>query len=408
MLGNSRNSYGANGGGSILDAALAAIFVFMPAENILVIAVDGLRAAALGAYGNTAYSTPALDALAAESLLFDWWFADAAGLPEVYRSYWRSADPLPLSLAERGYSTTLVTDMPEMMAFEGACEFDRCIQLPAVPAARADDASQTALARLFAAAYEQLEASAQASPRFVWVHSSGMYGPWDAPLALQERLLERGEGDPAPADTVEPPDLMLDDAGDPDAAFRWSCAYAAQIMLLDTCVDGLRQSLEETWSREPWFVVFCGVRGFPLGEHGKVGGVDGRLHAEQLQVPMLWRFSDGSRRLSRSSQLASHSDLAPLPASRMRGDTCMPARDALIAVGPQGIRAIRTADWSLRCEPHDPAVELSADPSRSRCELYVRPDDRWEANDVAGLCPEVVEKLLAQLRSQSTRGSMLT
>lgn len=26
-------------------------------------------------------------------------------------------------------------------------------------------------------------------------------------------------------------------------------------------------------------------------------------------------------------------------------------------------------------------------------ELYVRPDDRWEANDVAALCPDVVESL---------------
>jgi hypothetical protein len=28
-----------------------------------------------------------------------------------------------------------------------------------------------------------------------------------------------------------------------------------------------------------------------------------------------------------------------------------------------------------------------------KCELYVRPDDRWEANDVATLCPEVVQEM---------------
>jgi hypothetical protein len=30
-------------------------------------------------------------------------------------------------------------------------------------------------------------------------------------------------------------------------------------------------------------------------------------------------------------------------------------------------------------------------------ELYVRPDDRWEMNDVAKLCPEVTERLTRDL-----------
>jgi len=48
----------------------------------------------------------------------------------------------------------------------------------------------------------------------------------------------------------------------------------------------------------------------------------------------------------------------------------------------------------LRSEP--PASEsLTADDIR--CQLFVRPDDRWEANDVAGLCPDVVESLLARI-----------
>jgi hypothetical protein len=34
---------------------------------------------------------------------------------------------------------------------------------------------------------------------------------------------------------------------------------------------------------------------------------------------------------------------------------------------------------------------------RAGGELYVRPDDRWEANDVAKLCPDVVEMLSKSL-----------
>jgi hypothetical protein len=30
-------------------------------------------------------------------------------------------------------------------------------------------------------------------------------------------------------------------------------------------------------------------------------------------------------------------------------------------------------------------------------QLYVKPDDRWEANEVADRCPDVTERLLAAL-----------
>lgn len=369
----------------------------MPAENILVIAVDGLRASALGAYGNTTFATPALDALASESLLFDWWFADAAELPLVYRACWRSQPPLPRSLAEQGYTTTLVTDEPRLKEFEAAGEFHRVVDVPPAPAAKNDDIMQSAFARLFAAVCGELNAAGDGRPRFVWVHARGMYGPWDAPLAWQEPLLEREEGDPPPENTVEPPDLVLDGDADPDAAFRWSCAYAAQVMLLDACLGSFREVLDELAAREPWLVVFAGVRGFPLGEHGRVGGVDARLHAEQLHVPMLCHFPDGSHSLARSGQLASHAELAPLVIGRACGEICLPSRDALIAAGPEGIRAIRTSDWTLRLVPRDPEVGPAADPDRAQCALYVRPDDRWEANDVAALCPDVVDELLARL-----------
>jgi hypothetical protein len=56
----------------------------MPEQPILIVAVDGLRASALGAYGNTAFPTHALDELAAESFLFDSCFAPAAELPAIY------------------------------------------------------------------------------------------------------------------------------------------------------------------------------------------------------------------------------------------------------------------------------------------------------------------------------------
>jgi arylsulfatase A-like enzyme len=366
----------------------------MPDENILVIAVDGLRAAALGAYGNTSFPTPALDQFAAESIIFDWCFAEAIDLSAIYRGLWLSPPTLPRLLADRGYATTLVSDDPALMALKESADFHECVQPSTADAARANDVSETALARLFAAACEQVAAGAIERPRFVWIHARGMYGPWDAPLELQEPLLAREEGDPPPADALEPPALQLDAASDPDVAFRWSCAYAAQVMVLDSCFDGLLQTIEESEQHDNWLVVLCGVRGFPLGEHGWVGGVDGRLFAEQLHVPLVCRSPDRRSRLSRNANLTSLTDLSPALLGLADHGFVVPPRDALIAAGPAGIQAIRTADWSLRYDPTAASIESRDD---SCCELYVRPDDRWEANNVAMLCPEETAALLAQL-----------
>jgi arylsulfatase A-like enzyme len=366
----------------------------MLGENILVIAVDGLRAAALGAYGNTTFPTPALDQFAAESIIFDWCYADAVELSAIYRRLWPPGSSLMRSLADRGMVTSLVTDDPALVALEQSADFHECVQLATVDAARAEVVSQTALAQLFAAACEQIAAGGTERRRFVWVHSRGMYGPWDAPLELQEPLLAREEGDPPPAEILDPPAVELDEASDPDATFRWNCAYAAQAMVLDACFDGLCQTIEASGKHGKWLVVLCGVRGFPLGEHGRVGGVDGRLFAEQLHVPLVCRLPDGLDRLTRNAGLVSPADLPTALLGFADGGFVVPQRDALIAEGPAGVRAIRTADWSLRYDPTVASVEFRDD---SCCELYVRPDDRWETNNVAALCTEEAAAMLARL-----------
>ena len=62
-------------------------------------------------------------------------------------------------------------------------------------------------------------------------------------------------------------------------------------------------------------------------------------------------------------------------------NTCK-QRQLAVAVGDEGEQAIRTPAWMLR----QPSTEL-----------FTKPDDRWESNDVADLCPEVVEQLREEL-----------
>jgi arylsulfatase A-like enzyme len=238
-----------------------------------------------------------------------------------------------------------------------------------------------------------------------------MYGPWDAPTGLQRLLLD--EGDPPPLESVIPPDVLLSEDADPDTAFLLGCCYAAQIMVLDTCWTGLMDVVRAAKDHDPWLTILIGVRGYPLGEHRKIGGVDARLYSEQLHVPWLIQFPGGRGRLARSSALVSHVDVLPTISEwtgdlQSRGLECdgdsvsalisnpkFNWRDALLATSrTAGSRAIRTTAWCLL--QHADAAEYVNESQQSTCcdyELYVRPDDRWEANDVAKLCPDTVEQL---------------
>lgn len=403
----------------------------MPEPHVLVLAVDGLRASALGAYGNTSFPTPALDRLAADGFLVDWCFAGSPELASVYRSLWQSMHvlrpenaasrpSLPQWFAERGYATTLLTDEPRLASFIGAAAFDERVELPGTAHDRADDVAETALARLMATACECIAqpiarpGDHRVGPQLVWIHTGGMYGPWDAPIELQESLLD--EGDPDPYDQIEPPDVMFGKDEDPDTAFRFACAYAAQVMVLDACVDALTAAAHAAWPDGNWLCVLLGVRGFPLGEHGHVGGVDARLFAESLHVPWLVRFPSGTGRLARTGGLVSHVDLLPTlvewiggePPGAVDGMSVLPParqprcdwRDAIISATPANTLSIRTPDWCLQ---QVPAGDESSPDDQPAAALYVRPDDRWEANDVAKLCPDVMTELTQVIGDVSRR-----
>jgi len=398
----------------------------MPRSNILVVIIDGLRASALGAYGNTTFPAPALDRFAAESFLLDECFAPTADLAGIYRALWQSQHPARVdaprqSLSEllhaAGYQMQLVTDEPRLVALPGAELFDECLQLDAQsgghrPGKRALDIAETQLAQFCAAVGETVKQAVN-RPRFVWAHAIGMYGAWDAPLALQQSLLD--EGDPPTIESSEPPDFVLPPNDGADEAFRYASTYNAQVMALDDCWGSLLDGVDAAETDAEWLVVLVGTRGYPLGEHSRIGGVDSRLYAEQLHTPCLIRLPDRSGRLARSDALTSHFDLGPTllewiecdaHISRAWGDgqSILPLvkshvaswRSQLLSSSADGAYSYRTSDWCLRVEPERPERALVA-------ELYVRPDDRWEANDVARLCPDVVDELRAEAKSEILR-----
>jgi arylsulfatase A-like enzyme len=373
--------------------------------NAICLAVDRLHSGHLGAYGNAWIDTPVLDRLASQSFVFDQAILDSPQLDQLYRSYWQgwhalcpspppeSRPSLPALLRDAGVTTVLLTDEPQVARHRLAVDFDELIEIdPPVQPQLAETIEQTHFARCFVQIMDRLENAK--SPFLLWCHLSGLGTAWDAPFEFRQRYWE--EGDPQPPSSADVPDLTLPADYDPDELLGTAHSYAGQVSLFDTCVGAFLEFLDGLPIAQETLLSLASTRGFPLGEHRRAGPCDNALFAELVHVPWMIRFPNRLGAATRSHALVEPADLwatllelwqvdAP-PASPTAGSV-MPLvhrqveaiRDRLCIQGVGAERAIRTPAWYLRS-----AVEP---------ELYAKPSDRWDMNNVASRCQEVVECL---------------
>lgn len=385
-------------------------------QNAICLVIDRLHAGYLGCYGNAWIATPAFNQLAAESFVFDQALADSLSLEQLYRGYWWGAhalEPPPSAgqssllrrLADAGVHTALVTDEPRLANSPLAGEVQELVQVaqPAI-AGNAESIDETRLAGLFA---EVIQWLAAAQPPFcLWVHVGSLGSAWDAPLELRNQYADPDE--PLPPTLFDPPRLLLDAEYDPDELLGYSLAYAGQVSALDDCLAGLLDwAAERTWW-ESTLLTLSGNRGMALGEHRRVGCWDEALCGELVHVPWFARFPDGTGRAARSQALVQPGDLAmtlagwwQLPEAGFGGplarsllplarDEAAAVRDRICIASESGQRAIRTPAWFLRWA--GPASVPGDDPAVSQW-LYSKPDDRFEMNDVADRCQDIIEAL---------------
>jgi arylsulfatase A-like enzyme len=379
----------------------------VPPRNLITIVVDRLHAGMVGAYGNSWIRTSELDELASQSMVFDFAFATAPDLSRIYRALWSGMHPgaldtapdhpaLPAALNAAGLHTTLVTDEAEVAALPAAGGFAERVIVESVDDAEdALDVESTQSARLFAAASDWL-AQAQ-EPFALWIHARGMAAPWDAPLEMRNAFAD--EEDPDPPKFAAVPNRRLPPDFDPDELLGITHAYAGQLALVDSCLGAFLEGFAASPYADSTLLTFLSARGFPLGEHLRVGPCDDVLFNELTQLVWMMRFPDGLGKLVRSQALVAHADL---PATLMdwlgaenpgvgassllplvRGDV-EHHRDRLWLVS-RDEQAIRTPAWLLRRD------------QMGSCELYAKPSDRWEVSEVSKLCPHIVEALQAAL-----------
>lgn len=379
----------------------------------LVIAARGLRLDYVGCYGNPWIETPALDALAARGAVFDQHFA--AGIErEAADHVWRtgryataegpatstSAPDLIAFLNAHGVATSLVVDgsWPGPRAFaEGWQTVDH------VTAAAQDKPLECAIQ----VAQRALRALTARTDWLLWVDLATALPPWNVPAEFathyfrEEAAAAADENDEEAEVEVEPltplPDPALGpvDADDDTLYLRLQGSYAAAVTYLDAGIAELLGAVPGDV-----LVVVTSDAGFALGEHGQVGPGSKWPWQTLAHVPLLLRLPGGAAAGRRVSALTLSVDLAPtlaglfgLALPEVHGQNLIPllqgdvetirpyAVSWLPAEGGKSV-ALRTPEWSLLRSADDGAIRL-----------HVRPDDRWEVNDVRQHHLELTEAL---------------
>jgi arylsulfatase len=293
-------------------------------RDLILINIDALRADHLGCYGYARDTSPFLDSLCRESVVFERASAASAytresvaalftgRLPSKSGALGWHAAPIPphMTLAEqlqaRGFRTGSLNNTVMLRDPGFARGFETVQHLP-----RRWDLSGEG-PRLSDAAVDFVRKTAP-ERYFLYLHYLDPHGPYQPAPDIHRRLTP----DPPPAPLALYDDVMPDLAalradgfgpGDPrfeDLVMR----YDAEIAATDAALEGLFRGLEELGALNRALVVITADHGEEFLEHDFVEH-GWTLYEESLRVPLIF-WAPGALRPARVRARASHVDLVP-------------------------------------------------------------------------------------------------
>ncbi|MDR2704441.1 MAG: sulfatase-like hydrolase/transferase [Planctomycetaceae bacterium] len=375
--------------------------------NIFCLSIDGFHSGMIGAYGNSWIQTPTLNLLASQSVLFDRCYVETLDLASIFDSLWQ--------FRQQKKRTILLTDDNDIFFHAKANDFDKRYRLkPFDGQEPVSDLEETQFFTGLAAALDLFREQKNSSKScFLWTHLQGFRGRWDFPNLYRE--LHRGEEDPVPYSGVEipyfkPPYVKpylkqpnrIVPIIDPDKVQSVMESYSGGVSVLDHSLAGLLDSLENGELGDETLFLLFSTRGFSLGEHGRLG-VDNYLYSENVQIPLFVRFPNGFGASVRIPALFGLNDLTGFlnnvtnnksPFFDLVQEKTEMIHERLRLTGKND-SVIVTPDWFFRKASEGYRTD-------GYIELYVKPDDRWETNNVADRCPEIVEELTSYFETNLT------
>jgi arylsulfatase A-like enzyme len=398
----------------------------------LVIVADGLSCGYLGCYGNEWIETPNLDRLAAQSVVFDQHFADhpdRAGARHAWRtgcyrfplpdhaepSATPTSDDLIRWLTDHGVVTALVLDGARPAPPDFISGWQQVFQ-----STPTTDDSARSLEEVLQLAGDALDQLAPHEHWLLWIDLATLLPPWETPDEYQDLYAgedgaeEENEEEVEEAIPLTPWTGPLPERVDPEdlATFlRLQRSFARMVTFLDTGLGLLLDDLEERGLLADLVLLVTADYGLALGEHGVAGAAVPWLHEERTHLPLLVRLPNAAEAGRRVFALTQPVDLLltlltlfGFPAPAVHGCNLLPLcsgeTEEVRAYACSGLRTGESIEWALRTPqwafllPIFQDVEDTPRPAQ----LYVKPDDRWEVNNVYQHHLELTQHLEETLR----------
>lgn len=298
---------------------------------------------------------------------------------------------------------------------------------------RADVEENTGVARTVRAAIDWLERRGRESdPFLLWLDLFSPHGPWDVPEPYRDQyvmvdpddfeageegdLVEEFDEDEEEIEIEDVPVLIdvpggaVGDVLSEAELFRLRRTYAGNVTMVDRWLGELFDALRRMGRMEDTLLIFTSDQGEPLGEHGYVRRFRPWLYEELIHTPLILRMPRAQFGGTRHQALVQTVDLLPtiLGAFGIAPEDEPPihGHDLLALVRGERTKvrdyacmgmdveefAIRTHLWHL-------ILPVVADPDEPRSsELYRKPEDRWDQNNVIEQHLEVADQLELALR----------
>jgi len=251
----------------------------------------------------------------------------------------------------------------------------------------------------------------------LWVETDRLLPPWatdrtifdaiDLGPLLEEDAPTSEEDNPEAMPAVAQERPALEPLGDPpdempigDGIFRERLhgTYAAAICEFDTLIGFLLAQLREKLPDDSASFSLISLSGLSLGEHGSIGPGRASLHEERVHLAWIVRLPKHRLAGQRFACPTQPADILP---TLFRGHRGASAREMIGAERPYAVSWTSTdagATIGLRL----PDWYAILTPDARGAKLFLKPDDRWEVNEVGQQHAEWVEELQTFARAWRT------
>lgn len=371
--------------------------------KVIVLNMHGARLDAFGTYGGSLATTPHFDQFAARSMVFDQHYAHR--LPsltgdDIPDPCEEALDILTARLTTGGNTSAYFADHRVMDALGYTANWKH------VGIVSEQDLTALSQPTLCDAVLQQ---------SIDWLQDFGVaYEHWLLNIELGALLAPWREEEyvPAPSsspeeDTSTEPVFEMEDSGESPAPQRsgWRLAYGGVVRYLDDLLGQFMKLLDELELTDECMIVIQSPLGQSLGEYGPVVERSTGIFEERCHLPLLIKFPKGAGAGRRVHHFTHPDDVLATIYQMLLGEACeqlqadhlyrytqgqagrfreyavtlIPDQDDLLEA------SLRAKHWSLTV----PFTDLTGRP----IQLYRKPEDRWDMNNVAKEHVDVAEHL---------------